>query len=82
MAISRELLAIIWLACAVAAQDPDGPLDEQRFAALRAELSPDPEALWRSIPWRVDLLAAQREAAAEKRPLFLWAMDGHPLGCT
>jgi len=38
--------------------------------------------VWRSIPWRIDLLAAQAEAAEQRRPLFVWAMDGHPLGCT
>jgi hypothetical protein len=37
---------------------------------------------WRSIPWRTDLWEARREAAAKGKPLFLWEMDGHPLGCT
>ena len=58
------------------------PLDEARFHELQELLTPDPDAVWRSIPWRIDLLAAQAEAAEQKRPLFVWAMDGHPLGCT
>ena len=57
-------------------------LDDARFEALRRELSPDPTATWRTIPWRISLLAAQAEAAEQKKPLFIWAMDGHPLGCT
>ncbi|HEX5054686.1 MAG TPA: hypothetical protein VFZ65_23120 [Planctomycetota bacterium] len=65
-----------------AAADPQPRLDEQRFAELQRRLLPDPEAPWRSIPWRIDLLAAQHEAAAQQKPLFVWAMDGHPLGCT
>jgi hypothetical protein len=64
------------------AQGATAPLTEPRFAELQQQLTPDPAAPWRSIPWRIDLLAAQREAAEHKKPLFLWAMDGHPLGCT
>ncbi|MCK5940514.1 MAG: hypothetical protein KAI24_00990 [Planctomycetes bacterium] len=57
-------------------------LDDERFAELQALLTPDATAGWRTIPWRIDLLAAQREASKLDRPLFVWAMDGHPLGCT
>ena len=56
-------------------------LDDRRFESLRLELTADDDAQWRTIPWRIDLLAAQREAAAQQKPLFVWAMDGHPLGC-
>lgn len=34
------------------------------------------------IPWRLDLMAARAEAAREKKPIFVWMMNGHPLGCT
>lgn len=57
-------------------------LDRTRFDELFAAVQQDHDAPWRTIPWRIDLLAAQREAAASGRPLFVWAMDGHPLGCT
>ena len=57
-------------------------LDEARFVELHALLKPDENVTWRRIPWRIELLAAQREAAAINKPLFVWAMDGHPLGCT
>ena len=62
------------------AQSP--PLDKERFVELQALLTPDASVTWRRIPWRIELLAAQREAAAADKPLFIWAMDGHPLGCT
>jgi len=79
--------ASLLLGSVLLAQTPDAPpvrppLDEARFAELMERLSPDPAALWRSVPWRIDLLAAQHEAAAQHKPLFVWAMDGHPLGCT
>lgn len=40
------------------------------------------DAPWRSIPWQVDLLDAQKMAVVQSKPLFIWAMDGHPLACT
>ena len=60
----------------------DAGITEAEFEQLHAELRPDLEAPWRSIPWRVSLLEARDEAAKQKKPLFIWAMDGHPLGCT
>ena len=40
------------------------------------------EEPWRSIPWEISLIKAQNIAAREKKPIFIWAMDGHPLACT
>ena len=37
---------------------------------------------WRSIPWQTDLWKARQQAAEQGKPIFLWEMDGHPLGCT
>ena len=52
------------------------------FETLHRELQPAGEKVWRTIPWETDLLKAQAKAAKEKKPIFIWAMDGHPLGCT
>lgn len=49
---------------------------------LHRSIQPPKNALWRSVPWEVSLLQAQTKAAEQKKPLFIWAMDGHPLGCT
>ncbi len=59
-----------------------GDLTEAEFQRLHAELQPAPDEPWRTIPWKIALLDAQRTAAKEKKPIFIWAMDGHPLGCT
>jgi hypothetical protein len=59
-----------------------GELDESEFRRLQRELRPKPDEAWRTIPWRINLLEAQRTAAQEGKPIFIWAMDGHPLGCT
>ena len=56
-------------------------LTPKRFQELHAELQQGDEP-WRTIPWKIDVLDAQRSAAKQKKPIFVWAMDGHPLGCT
>ncbi|MDA1015145.1 MAG: hypothetical protein O3A00_11920 [Planctomycetota bacterium] len=59
----------------------NGPLTHAEFLELHKELQPADEP-WRTIPWKIALLDAQRSAAELKQPIFIWAMDGHPLGCT
>jgi hypothetical protein len=61
---------------------PNSGLTVDEFRALHAELQPTQGESWRTIPWKVSLLEAQASAARTKRPLFIWAMDGNPLGCT
>ena len=39
------------------------------------------EEKFMKIPWMTDLWEARKKAAAEDRPILLWEMDGHPLGC-
>ena len=78
-ALLDGLLALAIGAGSLVAQEA---LTPARFAELFAELEPDAEAPWRTVGWRIDLLEAQRVAAAEDKLLFVWAMDGHPLGCT
>lgn len=57
-------------------------LTEAEFRTLHAELQQEVNAPWRSIPWKISLLEAQAAAAEQQKPIFIWAMDGHPLGCT
>lgn len=58
------------------------PLGPAEFERLHRELVPRQPAAWQAVPWKTDLLAARDLAARTGRPLFLWAMNGHPLGCT
>ena len=58
-----------------------GGLSLGEFEKLHGELRPPTEEAWRSIPWKTSLLDAQAQAAREQKPIFIWAMDGHPLGC-
>lgn len=57
-------------------------LTEADFLKIHADLQPDDSAPWRSVPWKTSVLSAQQIAAEQKKPIFIWAMDGHPLGCT
>lgn len=40
------------------------------------------ESGWLELGWEIDLWKARERAAREGKPIFLWEMDGHPLGCT
>lgn len=58
------------------------PIAPPELEKLLKDLVPLGSEPWETIPWRTDLLAARAESIATSRPLFLWAMNGHPLGCT
>ena len=50
---------------------------------LQALIGPtEDEQKWLQIPWETDLATARVKANSTGRPVFLWEMDGHPLGCT
>ncbi|MBI5850349.1 MAG: hypothetical protein HZB39_04825 [Planctomycetes bacterium] len=76
------LIGAAAFAASLLAQAPIPALSDASFRALHAQVVPQACETWETIPWRVDLLAAVREAEATGRPLFLWTMNGHPLGCT
>lgn len=39
------------------------------------------EERWTEIPWIGNLWEGRQEAARRMKPMFIWAMNGHPLGC-
>jgi hypothetical protein len=58
-------------------------LEPAQFRALHAAVAPRGETeRWMEIPWEPDLAKARERAAREGKPLLMWIMDGHPLGCT
>jgi hypothetical protein len=59
------------------------PIAPGQFNGLHALIKPkSSESKWAQIPWRTSLWEARQRAAAEGKPILLWEMDGHPLGCT
>jgi len=69
----RALLALLVLS-------PDG-LTVAEFEKLHRELQPPKDEPWLAVPWKLSLLDARDLAVEQKKPIFLWSMDGHPLGC-
>lgn len=55
-------------------------LDQQRFDELMKLVVPAEKT--QQIDWLPDLISAQKAALDQKKPMFIWSMDGHPLGCT
>ena len=76
------------LAAALAGQDLQGRLAEvepsdANLAAWRQHLEPSGRELrWESIPWLPTFGEGLLQADREGKPLLLWTMNGHPLGCT
>lgn len=53
------------------------------FAGLWEHVVPEgSELAWQRIGWRGVLADAVQEAQRADKPLLVWAMNGHPLGCT
>ena len=45
-------------------------LDESDFRDLQQQLRPPADAPWRTIPWKITLIEAQRVAIQEKKPIW------------
>jgi len=56
-----------------------GPTLDQRIAEI---LPTKEDEKWLSIPWQTDLTQARLDAQRENKPIFMWIMNGHPMGCT
>ena len=55
----------------------------QTLDTWRALIMPDAaDNRWREIPWRSSLWQAVLDAQIEGKPLLIWVMNGHPMGCT
>jgi hypothetical protein len=58
-------------------------LTDANYAKWRDYLLPSQKDLaYKAIPWRASFWDAVVEAQAKDKPILLWAMNGHPLGCT
>jgi len=63
-------------------QNPPPELTAESFDDLFDYCRPKPQSeKWTEVQWETDLWPARQRAAAENKPLFIWAMNGHPVGC-
>ncbi|MAE75493.1 MAG: hypothetical protein CMJ85_01335 [Planctomycetes bacterium] len=74
----RSMLVSLLLVSPILAQ-----LSEDNFSAWRDPLRPAAKEIrWQRIPWLSSFAAGLRRANAEDKPVLVWVMNGHPLGCT
>ena len=61
----------------------DISLTAENYVVWREHILPAAEELaWEEIPWLTTFKDGILAAAAADKPLLLWTMNGHPLGCT
>ena len=58
-------------------------LERADLERWREHLRPsDSELRYAQIDWAPSFVEGVRRASEQQRPLLLWLMNGHPLGCT
>ena len=58
-------------------------LNQSNYEIWRSYIEPKATDLaWAQIPWRSSFQEGLAESYREQKPMLLWAMNGHPLGCT
>jgi hypothetical protein len=77
----RMTHALMFAAIAALGQVPE--LNDQSLERWRDYVRPQAkEESYLEIPWRESFYIAINEARETNRPVLLWTMNGHPLGCT
>lgn len=85
MTLKKSLLAVLVSLSVLALSRGAAaePIKPEQFRPLHALIKPKPsEEKWAEVPWLASLWEARKRAAAKGKPILLWEMDGHPLGCT
>ena len=81
-------IALLLLVVVAACFTPSGSVSAEtvkkdNFTKIRDLVMPKPaEIAWRDIPWRATYWDAVCDAQKEDKPIMLFAMNGHPMGCT
>jgi hypothetical protein len=74
---------VVVLSLSILTADAPAHSEREAFERLHSLLLPlKGEERWREVPWASDLWEARRLAFEQGKPIFLWEMDGNPLGCT
>ncbi len=81
--MNRALIAALLLAsCVVGRAQAIPDISPTEFSELREVLVPHGQEKWQTIPWKITLLEARDLAMKSGKPVFMWSMNGNPLGCT
>ncbi len=80
---SMNTLSRTVLLMGIAASNSAGDISSSHFKEITSLCTPGKSSSgWLELGWEIDLWEARRRAATAGKPIFLWEMDGHPLGCT
>ena len=86
LTVVKKPISILFSSLLLAGCSSDGgdfALTEKNYAVWRDYITPpEKELRWKSIPWRTSFTEGMVDADRFQKPLLLWAMNGHPLGCT
>ncbi|MBS2029147.1 MAG: hypothetical protein JST54_14685 [Deltaproteobacteria bacterium] len=75
-------LALLVLLAAPNVEPATPAVTVENVSAITALIAPPAdEVRYASIGWRRTLWEAAKEAQKADKPILLWAMNGHPLGC-
>ena len=86
--VSSKIAALLVLATNIGlGSDKNQPLQTPQLSAedakLRDLIVPNPsEKSYRTIPWRASVLRGIVDAQKNDKPVMIYLMNGHPLGCT
>ena len=74
-------LALLGVSSAVAGEP--APLTAETYAQYKAEIGPQAaDAAWQRIDWLPSYREGLEAGSKQQKPILLWVMNGHPLGCT
>lgn len=77
--LAVALLLLVPMATTFSAEE----LTERNYRVIRDHVLPDKdEEAWREIEWRPTFWDGVIDAQEEDKPIMLYAMNGHPFGCT
>ncbi|MCA8917893.1 MAG: hypothetical protein KDB32_02340 [Planctomycetes bacterium] len=81
--MTKRLLVALLLLIPLASSFQAEELSEKSYDRIRDYLLPkgDEEA-WKKVEWRSTFWDGVMDAQKEDKPIMLFAMNGHPFGCT
>ena len=86
--IARAVALVLLAGCGSLERAERASLEPFRLTPASSEswieyvLPEEEETAWLRIPWRSTFADGLRDAAAERKPVLFWGMNGHPLGAT
>jgi len=74
------LILIVFIGCE---KNDQFTLNDDTYQIWKEYIQPtEAELKWSSIPWKSSFGDGLIDSHLEQKPLLLWVMNGHPLGCT